>query len=112
MLKNLFWIAVIAGAVWFGYGKYKSNQVETAALQAAASKPPAQPAAPEDLSWIKPRGAEAPANPASGQSKCDGRTHCSQMTSCAEATYFLQNCPNTQMDGNNDGEPCEQQWCK
>lgn len=43
--------------------------------------------------------------------KCDGRTHCSQMTSCAEAKYFLNNCPNTQMDGNNDGEPCEQQWC-
>ena len=42
---------------------------------------------------------------------CDGRTHCSQMRSCEEATYFLQHCPNTQMDGNNDGEPCEQQWC-
>jgi cold shock CspA family protein len=46
-----------------------------------------------------------------GKFKCDGRTHCSQMTSCEEATYFLQNCPNTQMDGNHDGEPCEQQWC-
>lgn len=43
--------------------------------------------------------------------KCDGRTHCSEMTSCAEARYFLENCPNTRMDGNNDGEPCEQQWC-
>ena len=42
---------------------------------------------------------------------CDGRTHCSQMTSCAEATYFLQHCPNTRMDGNGDGVPCEQQWC-
>lgn len=43
---------------------------------------------------------------------CDGRQHCSQMTSCAEATYFLQHCPNTKMDGNYDGVPCEQQWCK
>ena len=42
---------------------------------------------------------------------CDGRTHCSQMRSCAEATYFLNNCPNTQMDGDFDGIPCEQQWC-
>lgn len=42
---------------------------------------------------------------------CDGRTHCSQMTSCAEARYFLQHCPGVQMDGNGDGEPCEQQWC-
>ncbi len=44
--------------------------------------------------------------------RCDGRTHCSQMTSCAEATYFLRNCPNTKMDGNNDGIPCERQWCR
>lgn len=42
---------------------------------------------------------------------CDGRTHCSQMTSCAEAEFFLRNCPDVQMDGNNNGEPCEQQWC-
>jgi cold shock CspA family protein len=43
---------------------------------------------------------------------CDGRTHCSQMTSCEEATFFLKNCPGTQMDGNRDGVPCEQQWCR
>jgi cold shock CspA family protein len=43
--------------------------------------------------------------------QCDGRTHCSQMTSCAEATFFLKNCPNVKMDGNYDGIPCEQQWC-
>ena len=42
---------------------------------------------------------------------CDGRQHCSQMTSCEEATYFTQYCPNTKMDGNHDGIPCEQQWC-
>jgi hypothetical protein len=43
--------------------------------------------------------------------RCDGRTHCSQMTSCEEAKFFLRNCPNTQMDGNGDGIPCETQWC-
>ena len=42
---------------------------------------------------------------------CDGRTTCPQMNSCAEARYFLQHCPNTEMDGNHDGEPCESQWC-
>ena len=45
------------------------------------------------------------------QSRCDGRTHCSQMTSCTEAKFFINNCPGTRMDGNNDGVPCEQQWC-
>jgi len=43
--------------------------------------------------------------------KCDGREYCSQMTSCEEAMYFLQNCPGVKMDGEGDGIPCERQWC-
>lgn len=43
--------------------------------------------------------------------QCDGRRYCSQMTSCDEAKYFLRNCPNTEMDGDHDGVPCESQWC-
>jgi cold shock CspA family protein len=39
--------------------------------------------------------------------KCDGRQHCSEMTSRAEAEFFIRNCPNTKMDGDNDGIPCE-----
>lgn len=49
--------------------------------------------------------------PGANASRCDGRTHCSQMTSCEEATFFLRNCPGTQMDGNGDSIPCERQWC-
>jgi len=48
--------------------------------------------------------------PARGGFACDGRTHCSQMHSCAEAKYFLAHCPGVKMDGNHDGEPCEQQF--
>lgn len=46
------------------------------------------------------------------QYRCDGRTRCSQMTSCDEAKFFLRNCPGVKMDGNNDGVPCERQWCR
>ncbi|CAD7383981.1 cold shock domain-containing protein [Xanthomonas arboricola pv. juglandis] len=42
---------------------------------------------------------------------CGGRKHCSQMTSCDDATWVLRNCPDTSMDGDHDGVPCEQQWC-
>lgn len=42
---------------------------------------------------------------------CDGRVYCSEMHSCAEAKFFLQNCPGVRMDGNDDGIPCEKQWC-
>ncbi|MDO9468011.1 MAG: cold shock domain-containing protein [Thiobacillus sp.] len=58
-------------------------------------------------------------SPVSVAFRCDGRTYCSQMTSCAEAKFFLRNCPNVKMDGDRngrgrgrgDGVPCEQQWC-
>lgn len=42
--------------------------------------------------------------------KCDRRQYCSQMSSYEEAKYFLKNCPNTKMDGDNDGIPCESQF--
>lgn len=41
---------------------------------------------------------------------CDGRQHCSQMRSYEEAVFFLRNCPNTKMDGDGDGIPCERQF--
>jgi hypothetical protein len=44
--------------------------------------------------------------------RCDGRQHCSQMKSYEEAKYFIQHCPNTKMDGDNDGIPCERQFKK
>ena len=73
---------------------------------------------------VVPRGAAAPvyapaspvALPAapSGAAnfRCDGRKHCSQMRSCDEAKYFLTHCPGVKMDGDNDGIPCEDQWCR
>lgn len=49
--------------------------------------------------------------PINSNDECDGRTYCSQMTSCEEATFFIKNCPDTKMDGDMDGIPCESQWC-
>ncbi len=39
--------------------------------------------------------------------RCDGRQYCSQMHSRAEAEFFIRNCPDTRMDGDRDGIPCE-----
>lgn len=44
--------------------------------------------------------------------ECTGKIYCSEMTSCEEATFYLNNCPNTRIDGNGDGIPCERQWCQ
>jgi cold shock CspA family protein len=42
---------------------------------------------------------------------CSGKTYCSQMTSCEEATFYQNSCLGTKMDGDGDGIPCESQWC-
>ena len=111
-VKDIFWIIVLGGGALFAYDKYKAHQLEEAEPEISAVASTRAATAPvEDRSWIKRRdNAPAADQPASGF-KCDGRTHCSQMRSCAEAEYFLRNCPNTKMDGNRDGEPCERQWC-
>lgn len=61
--------------------------------------------------YTKPVYAEGTSNTStlnsSSNFKCDGRQHCSQMNSLEEAEFFIKNCPNTKMDGDNDGEPCE-----
>ena len=89
-MKTVILLALLVFASWYGYSQ----------SQRQAHVPDAVP---------EPVIAESAPDP---RFKCDGRTHCSQMTSCAEATYFLNNCPGTKMDGNNDGVPCEKQWCK
>jgi cold shock CspA family protein len=83
-------LALVAGIGGYGYNAY-SKRVR---------------AISEGIVGSTPVRAAAPLN-----ARCDGRVYCSQMTSCAEATYFLKNCPGTEMDGDNDGVPCEQQWC-
>jgi cold shock CspA family protein len=86
-------IVVALGA--YGYNRFWQGGTRTSAAQSLPS--------------VQPEGV----NPAADTPgfRCDGRTRCSQMSSCAEAKFFLDNCPSTAMDGDNDGVPCEQQWC-
>jgi len=56
-------------------------------------------------------GASFPKTNNDGRFTCSGKIYCSEMTSCDEAKFYLRNCPGTKMDGNNDGIPCEKQWC-
>jgi cold shock CspA family protein len=88
-------LLLVAGVGWFGYSRY-TERVE------------AMPSAPQSL--MSPAQTAAP-KIASPAFQCDGRKHCSQMSSCSEAKLFLRNCPGMEMDGDNDGIPCEQQLC-
>lgn len=112
-VKELVIIVAIIAIVFVGYDKHKSHIAESDQLQAMPARQTTQ-VSPEmkGHSWISPHEAESmTSNTSSKQFKCDGRTYCSQMTSCAEALYFLQHCPNIKMDGDYNGEPCERQWC-
>jgi hypothetical protein len=95
-MKNLIILLIVGLLAWKGYAKYHASTVSPA---------------PSAQSLLAPV-ADSQATIPDSRYKCDGRTRCPQMTSCAEATYFVQNCPNTEMDGNSDGVPCEKQWCK
>ena len=121
-MKFTSFIALVAiGAIGLvGIDRYQAHVAKVEAIPVAAPKrrvPQPEPVATpvEDRSWIKPRDnaptAASAAPAASAPSRCDGRTHCSHMRSCEEAKYFIQHCPNTQMDGDNDGVACERQWC-
>jgi cold shock CspA family protein len=88
LLGRVFTVLAVTAICAFGYSQYTKQVVPKQSPISDVSLPPA-----------------------SSSSSCDGRTMCSQMTSCAEATYFIRNCPNTKMDGDGDGVPCESQWC-
>ncbi|MCY1299998.1 Excalibur calcium-binding domain protein [compost metagenome] len=90
-MKKLILILAVGFAAWQFYFKHQDRQTVTSyESDSAPSSFTAQP---------------------TRSYSCDGRTYCSQMSSCEEATYFLQHCPGMKMDGDYDGVPCEQQWC-
>jgi cold shock CspA family protein len=94
MVLPVIGFALLVAAGSYGYSRYRPHAPWT------------QPPLPAQDGAVR-----ALPKPAQSQFRCDGRTHCSQMTSCSEATFFLKNCPGSKMDGNGDGVPCEQQWC-
>lgn len=88
-MKKLLLLALIVAIGW----KYYQKPID-------ASKP----AFAESMQMQKSESVRYASEPSFS---CDGRQHCSQMTSRAEAVYFINHCPNTKMDGDHDGVPCE-----
>ena len=100
-MKRWIMVVLVSAAAWQAYGRYASslptNPHAGLATEAGRTQPVASSSAQQSASAI-PNFA------------CDGRTHCSQMTSYEEASFFLSHCPGVKMDGDHDGIPCEQQW--
>lgn len=95
-MKRLLLAILLGFAAWKGYTHL-----------AGGSAPPGDGRQSGDSS--EPAAFARDVSAASGATafQCDGRTHCSQMRSRAEAVFFVRHCPGTKMDGDGDGEPCE-----
>lgn len=98
-MRRILYFLIGTGLVVYGWHHYRQGQ-----RIAEDGAPPASSPDPATLT------VERPARVAT-EFRCDGRTRCTEMTSCDEATWFLQHCAGTKMDGDNDGIPCETQWC-
>jgi hypothetical protein len=110
-MQRFILLLIIAALGWYGYGKYQARIKAQSPVEVEAPQEAPRPETPRSLS--KPEATPPLSeNKDASPFKCDGRVYCSQMTSCAEATFFLKNCPGTKMDGDNNGIPCEKQWCK
>jgi hypothetical protein len=81
-------IVLVAVASYVGWSYFKGNQTSVMP------------------SVLEPRN-EPVENLNSPAFQCDGRVYCSDMHSRAEAEFFIKHCPNTKMDGDHDGVPCE-----
>ena len=123
-MKKILIVIVLLVLALVGYRVFQANQTsmqatihDTSNTSTSNSSMPTSLTSKSDaerfdgISDIPMTYVETDGSNVASRFRCDGRKHCSQMTSCAEATYFIQNCPDTKMDGNRDGVPCEQQWC-
>lgn len=90
-------LGVVAGIAWFVWWQPPSERP-------GASVPRIE----------VPRTESSPVNAGKPLFRCDARTQCEQMTSCEEAMFFLQNCKSSKLnlDQDQDGIPCEIQWCQ
>lgn len=106
-MKKLIFLLIVGGIAWTGYTKFQTESLAKANEQQESQV---------GRKFLPERNESTKSIANSSNFRCDGRVYCSQMTSCEEATYFLQNCPGVKMDGGNggrpDGVPCESQWCK
>jgi hypothetical protein len=93
-MKRVAILVFVVLVAWQVYGQYRAG--------AFASLVPALTAKPGAVGYTP--------TPADGF-KCDLRTHCAQMTSCAEAKFFQKNCRDADLEVTSDGVPCARRWC-
>ena len=95
-ISNLVFFSVFALVSYGFYSFFYSNKKFTSSVR-------------KEQSMIVPLKQRA--QDYSAKFSCQGKVYCSQMSSCQEAKFYIKNCEGTKIDGDNDGVPCEKQWC-
>lgn len=96
--SKIVFLILALGIAFFAYNKFLSSRVlPVSSIKNVASEEKAYELEPTIM----------PVPIAKIEHHCDGRQYCSQMTSMEEAEYFVKHCPDTKMDGDHDGYPCE-----
>jgi len=93
-MKKIFLLVVTGFAAW---GYYQNEFVSRSSIEAE----------PQQENTYSKQVVQLTSAQVAPGFRCDGRQYCSQMNSRAEAEFFVRNCPNTKMDGDRDGIPCE-----
>jgi hypothetical protein len=97
-MRKFFLLIIIA---YFSWEYYAVNYGETTIKEAVQS---------QIITPLKTRFEKRESNRLSSDKfkyECDGRQYCEQMNPLSEANFFIKNCPNTQLDRDYDGKPCE-----
>lgn len=97
-MKKIIILGAICFGLWNLYGKHGSSSPDFSGYFSS------------DTATVTVIAEDSPQKKVQPRFRCDGRQHCSQMTSFDEAKYFNRHCPNTKMDGDHDGVPCERQF--
>ncbi|WP_165010691.1 excalibur calcium-binding domain-containing protein [Neisseria yangbaofengii] len=112
VLLTIALVAALLSGGWYGRQAWQSHHTQTVHTTPQPDSMVATIAAQmkaERKAWNQAVKSPASAKP-SAKFSCDGRQYCSQMNSREEAEFFIRHCPNTKMDGDNDGIPCENRW--
>jgi hypothetical protein len=103
-IKNILFIILLGVA---GMGYYYKGNINSSDLEEGVISPEV----PKEEVEVFPEEELLPSETIEENYTCSGKVYCSEMTSCEEALFYQRNCPNTKMDGDRDGIPCESQWC-
>ncbi len=101
LIAVAIWSVALFCVILYLHWKYQEVPTESVADSSAQV---------EEAEYAADSSSDSPPVMESPQYQCAGKVHCSEMSSCEEAKFYLQNCPGTKMDGDNDGKPCED-WC-